>query len=117
MLVASADFNGDLQPDYALILKTLNGSGVRVVAALSQGKRWGIVSIRTWSAPIGGQYVRALEPGHYKRTRALDGPVAESGELLEFTSKRPGFVTGTLESSGAAYFLDRGKWVHVWVSD
>jgi hypothetical protein len=33
------------------------------------------------------------------------------------TSRVPGLVAGAIDSSGAAFFYDGKKWVHVWISD
>ena len=66
---------------------------------------------------MGGLYADTLEPGKYNRTEALDGPVTETGELDSFTSKHQGVVAGAIESSGAAFFFDGRRWVHVWISD
>jgi len=117
LLVAVGDFNGDKQQDVALILFSKMGRQLRLVACLKDGESWKIESLSTWDGRDDNPYIQPLEPGKFRRTEAVEGPVTQPGELASFSSKLTGFVHGTIESSGCAYFFSKGKWVHVWISD
>jgi hypothetical protein len=117
LLVAVGDFNGDKQQDVALVLFSKAGKKLRLVACLKDGETWKIESLSAWDGRDDNPYIHPLKPGKYRRSEALEGPVTEPGELASYSSKLTGFVHGTIESSGRAYFISKGKWVHVWVSD
>jgi hypothetical protein len=117
LLVAVGDFNGDKQQDVAMVLFSKKGRQLRLVACMKDGEAWEIESLSTWDGRDDNPYIQPLVPGKYRRTKAVEGPVTQPGELAFFSSKMTGFVHGTIESSGCAYFLSKGKWVHVWVSD
>jgi len=117
LLVAIGDFNGDKQQDAALLLFSKAGKQLRLVACLKDGEGWQIESLSTWDGRDENPYSHPWVPGKYRRSKALEGPVTEPGELAFHSSKLTGFVHGTIESSGCAYFIAKGKWVHVWISD
>ena len=93
--------------------------GILLIAARhQQGSGWFIEELRNWDSPLlGSLYVETKRSGHYERSESLDAPASEPGELEKFDSKFTGIVSGSIESSGVAYFFDDKKWVHVWISD
>jgi len=117
LLVTVGDFDGDKKEDIAMILFAKMGGQLRLVAALKGKETWKIESLSVWDGRNDNPYIQTLSPGKYVRTEALEGPINKPGELASFSSKLTGFVHGTIESSGCAYFFSKGKWVHVWISD
>jgi hypothetical protein len=114
--VVKGDFNGDTQPDYALLVTSKDGKEVLLIAALRSGETWQVQKLRTWSGERNRLYVTQGSPGEYRRATYLDDPL-EPGEVASFKADRVGIVTGRTEASGIYYFWTPTGWVHVWVVD
>jgi len=108
------DFDGDGQQDYGVLLRRKGESAVRVVVALNRGRRYKVRTLGEWDGEPSDQYIDVIEPGEYE---SIETDTAEPGEVSEISSRYPGVITGTEESSGVAYFYKEGKWVHLWLSD
>lgn len=116
--IASGDYDGNGQLDYAFVLTPkIAGKGeTAIVVAWAKGKRYDFKIIREVNGWI-NLYVYTGKPGNYRRTQVLDGQALEPGEVTEFNSELPGIIFGTTEASGVAYFFKHKKWLHVWISD
>ena len=115
--VASADFNGDSQRDYGLLLRLPEGDRVLLVAALHGSEGWSLEELRLWKSERNRLYVATASPGEYRRSESFDYPPSEEGELEVYKSTLSGIVTGRTEASGIYYFWTPHGWVHVWVTD
>jgi len=60
--------------------------------------------------------VQLLPPGTYHRADSVDYKPGSTAERESITSSRIGFVSGTMEATGVAYFYDKGSWIYVWVA-
>ncbi|MBZ4217885.1 hypothetical protein, partial [Klebsiella aerogenes] len=78
--------NGDGNVDYAFVLFSSENNQVPLVVALSNGHQFDIVTLRL-SDFKDRIYVSTIPAGRYTRTKSLDGPTSEAGELIEFASK------------------------------
>jgi hypothetical protein len=114
--IASGDFDGNGESDFAFILMPRKEGTASLVVALVRKTHFDFKNLREWGSPE-HLYVTRVRPGIYKRTEALDGPPSETGEVIETESKLPGIASGSIESSRVVYFLKAGKWIHIWISD
>ena len=114
--VATADFDGDGIKDFLLALTPLKGVTPIAVVALTRTDNWSFFTIRSWVENRVRLYTRAVPPGHYERSEALDGPVAE-GERESLQCSHSGAEVGATESTGIVYCYVNGTWLYVWVSD
>jgi len=115
--VASGDFDGDKIQDIAVILTNNEKTKVILIAALKRKDRWEISQLPTWCESIVRCYVQVLQPGAYERSQSLHDPIVEPNERQHLTSKNAGILSGTIESTGVAYFYSNRKWLYVWVMD
>ena len=115
--VAEADFNGDGQHDYGLLLRPAKTDEVLLVAALRSAAGWNLEILRTWASDRNRLYVSVAAAGKYRRSESFDQPPSEPGEVEAFESNLKGLVTGRTEASGIYYFWTSKGWVHVWAID
>ncbi len=116
--LALGDYYGKKQQDYALLLTSRSSKQTLLVVATRTRGAWRVERLRDWgSAARAGLYVDSVPSGSFKRTAAADGPLSEPGEVIRYSSQHAGVVSGTMESSGVAYFFTGKRWVHVWVSN
>jgi hypothetical protein len=120
---ASADVNGDGREDFAVLIASSSGDAVIVAALAGSGERWRLSTLETFSQDSipRGYFVRTLEAKTYRDMYASEtGPDdfrPEPGRLRRYTSRRPGFGVGKVDSSLVAYFYNGLRWVHLWLSD
>jgi hypothetical protein len=112
-----ADFDGDGNFDHAILLTELESDNTLLVVALFKKKGWVVEKLLDLGSDRATLYVGSLEPGRYVRAGSLNDSDLEPGEVRSYTSTLTGIVTGTVESSGVAYFRTSKGWVHVWISD
>jgi hypothetical protein len=120
--VTSADVDGDGYPDFAFFLTDRAGSTLLVAARSEMGKTWIVTKLDSFpKGELGRSYVEPLEAGSYQDLYDSDrGPSdysPEPGRVRRYHSSRPGFIAGTIESSGIAFFYTGKHWVHLWLSD
>jgi hypothetical protein len=111
--VASGDYDGSGQRDFALLLAGAKRDETLLVAALRADSGWTLELLRTWDGRA-GLYVETAGPGTYASPL---GPQGETGELAKYVSKTDGIVSGGIEMSSVVYFRTSSGWVHVWTSD
>ena len=115
--VASGDFDGNNQMDYALYLVKQDSEKPALIVALRKGGNWKINELRQWNESILGCYVAALKPGLYKHTMSYDFDPYDSDQREKIEVKRTSIMAGLIEATGVAYVYDEGRWLYVWVSD
>lgn len=114
-LVASGDFDGDGQKDFAVGLTPKRGGAPLVVVALSRKGSWLMFDLGSWTGPK-RLYVDTVPPGVYARTPALEGPVRFS-ERESLRCSHRGVVVGATESTEIVICLIDSQWLHVQISD
>jgi len=122
---ASADYFGDRRPSFAFMLMSGDGNLLVMVAREKPGHPWEITKLDGWKVRdvfIEGEkihyYLNTLEPGVYTNALVEEGEEEPpSDELKNLSSKTPGVVYGTIESTGVGYFFVDGRWVHLTTSD
>ena len=104
--------------EYALNITSTTAPHTVLVVAYRSGATWQVEMVWDWgSATLGSVYAGTASAGMYERTEALEGPANEPDERLSYKAQHQGVVAGQIESSGAAFFFDGKRWIHVWVSD
>jgi hypothetical protein len=116
-LAAIADFDGDGSLDVAAVMPSRRDASPLLVASLYRGGAWDVRSLPFWSTTAARSYAEPLPPGTYRRTKSLDSEPDSPAERRSIKSSRVGFVSGTMESTGVAYFYDGGSWVYVWIAN
>jgi hypothetical protein len=116
LLVASGDFDGDGQKDFAVGLTPKRAKVPLVAVVLSRKNAWLMSTVKSWvDAPM-RLYVTTAPPGVYTRTEALDGPLKPT-ERQSLRCTHAAVVVGATESTGIVYCYANKRWLHVWVSD
>jgi hypothetical protein len=121
--VAAVDATGDGRKDYCFLLTSPTRHTLLVVALSGSRRRpWRLATLHDFGGEgTGGSFQNTIEPGKYvdlfATDRAPDEYVAEQGRVRRYTSRRSGFVAGTIESSAIAFFYTGKRWVHLWLSD
>jgi hypothetical protein len=117
--VASADVDGDGNMDYAFFITAESQPTLLISARNLQGKKWQLQILLDFKGePIGSSYVEPIKAGSYQDLYAHSPEYKdEPDRLREYTSTSPGFIAGTMESSGVAFFFSGKRWVHLWLSD
>lgn len=120
--IALADVDGNGLFDMALFMTAENGHTVLVVARRFKTPKWDVSTIRDFGMEgVSNSYVEPIAAGRY--TDLFESDVApsdyvpEPGRVKHFRSRYAGFIAGTMESSGVAYFFAGKRWVHLWLSD
>lgn len=118
--IASADVDGDGFADFAVVI--VDGSHhALLVAAQNLAVRWRISLLRD----LGNEQplrtgVDPLPAGSYANSRATDGTSsgeAQAMQVKRYLASNPGFVAGTLEAPGNAFFFTGKRWVHLQLPD
>jgi len=112
-----ADFDGDGSLDVAAVMPSRTEASPLLVAARYRRGAWDVRSLPFWSTTPGRAYVQPLQPGTYRRTKSVVPDPDSPAERRSVTSSRIGFVSGTVESTGVAYFYDGGSWIYVWIAN
>jgi hypothetical protein len=120
LAVSSGDFDGDGRKDFVFLALRAKGT-IHAFVGLSRRQGWSISELMDMKEAFPGCcYADIVPPGHYEDVYGTE-PDPETplrpGQALEFTSPHEAPIVGSLESTGIAYFLFRGRWVHVWISD
>lgn len=115
--LAKADFDGDGQLDYGLLLAAPKGQESILVAARRIAGGWKLERLRTWKSERSRLYAAVAAPGKYKRSESFDYPLTDPNEKESVDSTLRGIVTGRTEASGIYYFWTQTGWVHVWAID
>ena len=120
--IASTDVDGDSFPDFAFFLTYKSRHTLLIAARNVAGKTWEISKLDDFGKEgPGHSYVEVMEPGSYKDMyAAADAPAEykpEPGRVRRFKAIHSGFIAGTIESSGVAFFFTGKRWVHLWLSD
>lgn len=114
--LAVADFDGDDIKDYLLDLTSHSAEGGLIVVALTRRHSWDFHTLYRSKDDRKRTYVAAEKPSTFYRSEALDGPLGD-GELKSMKCQNSAVIFGTIESSGVAYCMVKGKWHYVWFSD
>lgn len=120
--VDSADVTGDGKDDYGFLLVTSTQQVVLLAAIWQPRERWKLHQLMDWGdSVVSGLYVSSIDAGRYEDLDAAENaPVPyepEPGRVKKFTAARPGFISGKIDSSGAAFFYVDQHWVHLWLAD
>jgi len=116
--VARGHFRSSSYEDTALLMTPVNGDGktLLVVAWRDRKGSWRSEVIWRWHEASFRLFVEKAEPGRHERSQAVDEPL-EKGELTSIVSRSDGVLSGMTGSFGYAFFWQKGRWVHVRVSD
>jgi hypothetical protein len=115
--VAIADFTGDGKKDYLIGLTLMKGVKGLAVVALPRKGGWNFQKITTWAEDARyRQYVQAVKPGHYERTKGMTAPLAP-GEKEAIDCPNWGALVGAVQQTGIVYCYDSGRWSHVWITE
>jgi hypothetical protein len=114
--VASGDFDGDGDRDFAVGLTPTSEVVPLVAVALSRGDGWHLSTLRSWVDDRERLYVAAVPSGVYTRTDSLDTPL-ERGETERLRCRHAAIEVGATESSAIVYCYANKRWTYVWVSD
>lgn len=117
--VASADADGDGTSDYALFIADAYQHTLLIAARNMGGKKWLLYELQDFTKEkIGSSYVEQIKAGAYEDLYANSPEyIDRKGMLRKYTSSRPGFIAGTIGSSGVAYFFSGNHWVHLCIFD
>ncbi len=121
--LALADVDGDGFLDFAFFLTDSTKHTILVCARNPSGNTWQISTLYDFGKNGPGRsYVEFLKAGSYQDLfdSSEEGPsdfTPEPGRVRKFKARRPGFMAGTIESSGIAFFFTGKQWVHLWLSD
>jgi hypothetical protein len=103
--------------EYALNITSTTAPHTVLVVAYQSGTTWQVELVWDWgSATLGSVYAGTASAGTYERTETLEGPANEPDERLAYKADHEGVVAGQIEASGAAFFFDGKRWIHIWVS-
>ena len=105
--LVSADFNGDGQTDYALLVASAGGVGESALILVVKSEEWTLQVVRRWSGRGSPTSVRLLPAGRYLRPGSILEEL-EYGEVPSLVAKRVGLQAGSW-----AYFWQSGRWVSV----
>jgi len=109
------DFDGNGEVDYVFLVT--NGSRTEKLIAARSAKNdfWIIDKLLDFkNNSLGTSYVYTIPPGIYED---MGGGREESGRVGLYSSNKEGILTGTIESSGTAYFFSEDRWIHLWLFD
>jgi hypothetical protein len=116
--IAKGNYHHRGAVEYALNITSTSAPHTVLVVAYRSGTTWQVEMVWDWGvATLGSVYAGTASAGVYERTEALEGPANEPGEVLTYKADHQGVVSGQIEASGAAFFFDGKRWIHVWVSD
>jgi hypothetical protein len=105
--LVSADFNGDGQTDYALLVTSAEGAAESALMLVVKSEQWTLQVVRKWPGSASPTSVRLLPAGRYLRAGSiLEG--LEYGEVPSLVATRVGLQAGSW-----AYFWQGGRWVSV----
>jgi hypothetical protein len=111
--VGIADFTGDGKKDYLVGLTAEKGSAGLAVIALPVKGGWRFRRIRSGAeAARFRQYVTAVEPGRYERSKGL-GLALEPGERQSIDCLNWGAKAGAVEAAGFVTCYEDGRWLYV----
>lgn len=115
--VATADFDGNGQADYLVSMPAKSANDTLITVALRTEAQWKLDALDMWPNSKQRVFV-AIEPaGRFERTKAIDGPTFERGEVLSIRCSHPFAVYGFTEANAVAYCWQAHRWQHVWISD
>lgn len=115
--VASGDFDGNKQKDFAIYIVKKDSTVTLLIAALRHGAKWELAELQQDNETIMGAYVDTGKPGLYEHTMSYDFQPNDPNEREKIVAKRTCIIAGRVESSGVAYVFDKGKWLYVIFSD
>lgn len=121
--VASTDVDGDGFPDFAFFLTNKAKHTSLISARNPSGKTWEVFKLYDFGKEgPGHSYVEPLESGSYQDLFDINDEnpsefTPEPGRVRKFKAKHAGFIAGSIESSGIAFFFTGKRWVHLWLSD
>jgi hypothetical protein len=115
--VASGDFDGNKEKDFALYLVKKNSNVPILIVALRRGKSWLISELPQWSDSILGCYVEPVKPGRYKHAKSSAFEPDDANEKEKVKAEKTSIKAGEVESMGVVYVYHKGKWLYVLVSD
>jgi len=119
--VASADVDGDGFLDFAFFMTNKAGNTWLIAARNVMGRTWEINKLKNFRSSVSSSYVESIQHGSYQDLYDTDRSpgeyTPEPGGVKRFKAIHPGFLAGTIESSGVAFFFTGKRWVHLWLSD
>jgi hypothetical protein len=116
--VTTGRFVDGVGEDIAILMTPARETGETLLVVAWQGRTrsWNTQEIWRWSVPTFRVYVEAAKPGRYKRSTAVEDPVAKD-ELTSIDSERNGILSGETGSFEYAFFWWKRRWVHVRVAE
>jgi hypothetical protein len=104
------------------VLDEKTGHTLLLVAHPLVAARWSVARLADFGKEgASSSYVEPVAAGRYVdlfATRSAPGDFEpEPGRVMHYRSRNPGFMAGTMESTGAAYFYTGKRWVHLWLLD
>jgi hypothetical protein len=105
--LVSADFNGDGQADYALLVVSAEGVPESALILVDKSEQWTLRIVRKWSGSASPTSVRLLPAGRYLRPGSILEEL-EYGEVPSLVATRVGLQAGSW-----AYFWQSGRWISV----
>jgi hypothetical protein len=105
--LVSADFNGDGQADYALLVTSAEGVAEASLILVVKSDEWTLQVVRRWPGRAAPTSVQLLPAGRYLRAGSILEEL-EYDEVPRIVAKRVGLQAGSW-----AYFWQRGRWVSV----
>jgi len=115
--VASADYDGNGDSDYALFMVDKMSSKPHLIVALHRKPQWLISELPQWNATIAACYVENIEPGTYNHTESSEFTPSKSNERGRIVTTNFSVLAGKEESTGIVYAYQKQKWIYVWISD
>jgi hypothetical protein len=105
--IVSADFTGDGQEDYALLVTPAEGDAGSALILVVKSEQWTLQVVRRWPPTASPTSVRVLPAGRYLRPGSILEAL-EDGEIPNLVATRVGLQAGSW-----AYFWQRGRWISV----
>ena len=105
--LVSADFTGDGQEDYALLVTPAEGGAESALILVVKSEQWTLQVVRKWSGSSSPTSVQVLPAGRYLRPGSILEEL-EYGEVPSLVATRVGLRAGSW-----AYFWQGGRWTSV----
>ena len=105
--LVSADFNGDGQADYGLLVTSVEGVAEASLILVVKSDEWTLQVVRRWPGSAAPTSVRLVPAGRYLRAGSILEKL-EYDEVPSLVAKRVGLQAGSW-----VYFWQGGRWLSV----